>query len=96
MGRDLPPCPLGGVPFGYRARPTSERMFMNKKERVDVALRGDKVDRVPVGIWRGDYAREWEMPSLMEAMVEGFTENVWDFLKGNPQPTYFDEAGQAR
>jgi len=69
---------------------------MNKKERVDVALRGDKVDRVPVSIWRDDYAREWEMPSLMEAMVEDFTENDWDFLKVNPRATYFAEAWKAR
>jgi len=69
---------------------------MNKKERVDAAVRGDKVDRVPVSIWQQDYAHEWNIPSLMEAMVEDFTENDWDFLKVHPRATYFAEAWKAR
>ena len=69
---------------------------MNKKERVDAAVRGDKVDRVPVSIWQHDYAREWDMRLLMEAMVESFTENDWDFMKVNPRATYFAEAWKAR
>lgn len=31
---------------------------MNKKERVDAALRGEAVDRVPASMWGHDYARE--------------------------------------
>jgi uroporphyrinogen decarboxylase len=69
---------------------------MNKKERVDAAIRGDKVDRVPVSVWRHDYAREWDMSSLMGAIVEDFTENDWDFLKVNSRATYFAEAWKAR
>lgn len=68
---------------------------MNKKERVDAAIRGDKVDRVPVSIWRHDYAHEWDMPSLMDAIVKDFTEYDWDFLKVNPRATYFAEAWKA-
>jgi uroporphyrinogen decarboxylase len=71
-------------------------MFMNKKERVDAAIRGDKVDRVPVSVWQHDYAREWDMQLLMEAMVQSFTENDWDFMKVNPRATYFAEAWKAR
>ena len=69
---------------------------MNKKERVDAAIRSDKVDRVPVSVWQHDYAHEWDMHLLMQAMVESFTENDWDFLKVNPRATYFAEAWKAR
>ncbi len=84
------------APFKCRARRPPERICMNKKERVDAAVRGDKVDRVPVSIWGHDYVHEWDMPSLMDAMVKDFTENDWDFLKVNPRTTYFAEAWKAR
>ena len=31
---------------------------MNKKERVDAALRGDQVDRIPASMWGHDFERE--------------------------------------
>jgi uroporphyrinogen decarboxylase len=71
-------------------------MFMNKKERIDAAVRGDKVDRVPVSVWQHDYAREWDTHLLMQALVENFTEHDWDFMKVNPRETYFAEAWKAR
>jgi uroporphyrinogen decarboxylase len=69
---------------------------MNKKERVETAVRGENVDRVPVSIWRYDYIHEWDILSLMESIVEDFTANDWDFLKVNPRVTYFAEAWKAR
>src|SRR6266566_8018255 len=84
VGARFTVCPLGIAP----ALPP-ERIYMNKKERVDAAVRGDKVDHVPVSMWQHDYAREWDIQSLMEAMVENFTENDWDFMKVNPRVTYF-------
>ena len=30
---------------------------MNKKERVDAALRGDQVDRIPVSMWGHEIGR---------------------------------------
>src|SRR5438093_542381 len=47
---------------------------MNKKERVDAALRGDEVDRIPVSMWGHDFEREWNVQSFAEAMVEIVTE----------------------
>jgi uroporphyrinogen decarboxylase len=69
---------------------------MNKKERVEAALRGEPVDRVPVSVWSHDYKGEWEVQSLMESIVENFTRYDWDFLKVHPRATYFAEAWKAR
>lgn len=35
---------------------------MNKKERVDAALHGEKVDRVPASLWGHDYERKVGRP----------------------------------
>jgi len=64
---------------------------MNKKERVDAALRGDVVDRVPVSLWGHDFEREWSAQTLTEAMVENFTRYDWDFMKVNPRASYHVE-----
>lgn len=64
---------------------------MNKKERVDAALRGDPVDRVPASMWSHDFEREWNPQTLAEAMVENFTRYDWDFMKVNPRATYHVE-----
>ncbi|HLG76279.1 MAG TPA: uroporphyrinogen decarboxylase family protein [Ktedonobacteraceae bacterium] len=69
---------------------------MNKKERVDAALRGDKVDRVPASFWGHDFEREWGVQSLAEAMVESFTRYDWDFLKVSPRASYLVEGWKAR
>ncbi len=61
---------------------------MNKKERVDAALRGDPVDRVPASMWGHDYVREWNVQAFTEATVESFTRYDWDFLKVNPRASY--------
>jgi len=54
---------------------------VNKKERVDAALRGEPVDRVPASMWGHDFEREWSAHGLAEAMVENFTRYDWDYLK---------------
>ncbi len=64
---------------------------MNKKERVDAALRGDEVDRIPVSMWGHDFEREWSVQSFAEAMVENFTHYDWDFMKVNPRASYHVE-----
>lgn len=61
---------------------------MNKKERVDAALRGDAVDRVPASMWGHDFTREWNVNSFVEAMVENFTRYDWDYMKVNPRAVY--------
>ncbi len=64
---------------------------MNKKERVDAALRGDPVDRVPASMWGHDFEREWDPHSLAEAMVENFSRYDWDYMKVNPRASYHVE-----
>ena len=69
---------------------------MNKKERVDAALRGDAVDRVPASMWGHDFEREWSAQSLAEAMVENFTTYDWDFMKVNPRASYHVEGWKVK
>jgi uroporphyrinogen decarboxylase len=64
---------------------------VNKKERVDAALRGDQVDRVPASMWGHDFEREWNPQLLVEAMVENFTRYDWDYMKVNPRASYHVE-----
>jgi len=61
---------------------------MNKKERVDAALRGDVVDRVPASMWGHDFEREWNVQAFTEAMIENFTRHDWDFMKVHPRTSY--------
>lgn len=69
---------------------------MNKKERVDAALRGDVVDQVPVSMWGHDFAREWSAQGLVEATIESFTRYNWDYVKVNPRASYAVEGWGAR
>lgn len=69
---------------------------MNKKERIDAALRGEQVDRVPVSVWGHDFEREWSAQSLTEAMIENYTRYDWDFLKVNPRACYSVEGWGAK
>ncbi|GCE10406.1 uroporphyrinogen decarboxylase family protein [Tengunoibacter tsumagoiensis] len=69
---------------------------MNKKERVDAALRGEKVDRVPASLWGHDYEREWSIQGLYDATVENYTRYDWDFVKVTPRSSYLVEGWKAR
>src|SRR5258708_39467788 len=64
---------------------------MNKKERVDAAMRGDQVDRIPASMWGDDCVREWNMQTFAEAMFENFTRYDWDYMKVNPRACYHVE-----
>jgi len=64
---------------------------VNKKERIDAALRGDPVDRVPASMWGHDFLHEWNAQSLAETMVENFTRYDWDYMKVNPRAWYHVE-----
>jgi uroporphyrinogen decarboxylase len=65
---------------------------MTKRERVTAALRGDPVDRVPVGFWGHDFVREWTAQGLAVAMLEPARRYDYDFMKVNPRATYYAEA----
>ncbi|GCF06876.1 uroporphyrinogen decarboxylase family protein [Dictyobacter arantiisoli] len=69
---------------------------MNKKERVEAALRGEKVDRVPASVWGHDYEREWDYHLLAEATAENYNRYDWDYVKVNPRASYLAEGWKAR
>jgi hypothetical protein len=69
---------------------------MTKIERVQAALAGSEVDRVPVSAWGHDYLREWTAEGLAEATLEAYRRFDWDFVKVNPRATYFAEDWGAR
>ena len=69
---------------------------MNKKERVDAALRDAPVDRVPASMWGHDFEREWSAQGLAEATVENFTRYDWDYVKVNPRASYHVEGWKVR
>jgi uroporphyrinogen decarboxylase len=64
---------------------------MNKRERVDAALRGDVVDRVPISFWGHDYLREWSSAGLADAMLDNYYTFDWDYMKVNPRASYHVE-----
>lgn len=64
---------------------------MNKKERVDAALAGAAVDRVPVSFWGHSYLKEWSAEDLAEAMLANYRQYDWDYMKVNPRASYHVE-----
>ena len=69
---------------------------MNKKERVDAVLRGEKADRVPVSVWGHDYEREWDVRAFAEATAENYNRYDWDYVKVNPRASYLVEEWKAK
>lgn len=64
---------------------------MNKIERVNAAVRGEPVDRVPASMWGHDYLREWSPEGVAEAMLENYHTYDWDYMKFNPRASYHVE-----
>lgn len=64
---------------------------MTKKERVEAALKGTDVDRVPISFWGHSYLKEWSAEELAEAMIENYRTYDWDFVKVNPRASYHVE-----
>jgi uroporphyrinogen decarboxylase len=64
---------------------------MNKRERVDAALRGAEVDRAPISFWGHDYLKEWTPEGLAEAMLANYRTYDWDYMKVNPRASYHVE-----
>jgi uroporphyrinogen decarboxylase len=64
---------------------------MNKIERVNAAVRGQPVDRVPASMWGHDYLREWTPEGVAQAMLENYHTYDWDYMKFNPRASYHVE-----
>jgi uroporphyrinogen decarboxylase len=65
---------------------------LSKRERVDAALKGETVDRVPVSAWRHFIAEENDPQKLADISLQHVKEFDWDWLKVNPRATYYAEA----
>jgi uroporphyrinogen decarboxylase len=69
---------------------------VDKRARVDAAVRGEAVDRPPVAAWRHFLDQESNAGDLAAAMVGWLRGYDWDFLKINPRATYAVEAWSDR
>jgi uroporphyrinogen decarboxylase len=69
---------------------------MSKRERVEAALKGEAVDRVPVSAWQHFLSAELQPERLAAASLKYFHDFDWDWLKVNPRATYYAEAWGAR
>jgi len=69
---------------------------LSKRARVDAALRGEAVDRVPVSAWRHFIPDERDPESLAAASLDHFSHFDWDWLKVNPRAVYYAEAWGAQ
>ncbi len=67
-------------------------MQLSKRERVDAALKGEPVDRVPVAAWRHFIPEETAPDTLADISLRFFHDFDWDWLKVNPRATYYAEA----
>lgn len=65
---------------------------MSKRERVDAAVHGRRVDRPPVAAWRHFVDQESNASDLARSMLCWLHDYDWDFLKVNPRWTYAVEA----
>ncbi len=64
---------------------------MTKKERIDAALKGEAVDKVPISFWRHFYLQERDAGLLADALLDFQREFGWDFMKVNPRASYHVE-----
>lgn len=67
-----------------------------KRERLEAALAGESLDRVPVALWGHDYRREWTLRGLVDSTVEDFERYDWDFVKITPRTSYQVEDWRAQ
>lgn len=65
---------------------------LTKRARVDAALHGEPVDRVPVAAWRHFIPEERRAAPLAQISLAHFHGFDWDWLKVNPRATYYAEA----
>ncbi len=65
---------------------------LSKRERVDAALVGASVDRVPVSAWRHFIPEERGSATLAAVTLAHFQQFDWDWIKVNPRATYYAEA----
>jgi uroporphyrinogen decarboxylase len=61
---------------------------MNKRERLEAAVRGETVDRVPVALWRHFPGDDQRPEDLAAAHIEFQRRYDWDFVKVSPSSSF--------
>ena len=69
---------------------------MTKRARVEAALAGQPVDRIPVSAWAHLIPAEKTTADLAGATLKWFQDYDWDWVKVNPRATVFAEGFGAR
>jgi uroporphyrinogen decarboxylase len=69
---------------------------VDSRSRVEAALRGEKVDRVPAAAWGHTYREEWAPDALARVTVDRQRRYGWDYVKFQPRAGCFAEAFGAR
>ncbi len=69
---------------------------LGKRERVEAALAGRPVDRVPVSAWAHLIPAEKRVADLARAEQKWLEDYDWDWIKVNPRATVFAEGFGAR
>jgi len=64
---------------------------LSKRQRVEAALSGQELDRVPVAAWGHLLPAEIDPEALAAASLAFFREYDWDWLKVNPRASLFAE-----
>lgn len=64
----------------------------SKRERVEAALKGEVLDRVPVSAWQHFLAEETNPAALAGITLKNYRDYDWDWVKLNPRATYYAEA----
>lgn len=65
---------------------------LTKRDRVEAALQGASLDRVPVSAWHHFIPEERAADTLADISLRFFHTFDWDWLKVNPRATYYTEA----
>jgi len=71
-------------------------VHLDKRERVEAALTGKPVDRVPVSAWGHLLTAEVRGADLSKATLKWARDYDWDWIKVNPRATVFAEGFGAR
>jgi len=61
---------------------------MNKRERLQAAIQGQQVDRVPVALWRHFPGDDQRAEDLARAHIEFQKTYDWDFVKVSPASSF--------
>ncbi|HEX2171921.1 MAG TPA: uroporphyrinogen decarboxylase family protein [Dehalococcoidia bacterium] len=69
---------------------------LSRLDRVEAALAGESLDRVPISLWGHDFRREWSAHDLVAATLEQVDRYGWDYVKITPRVSYCVEDWGAR